>query len=290
VLGLGLGMTMQVLVLAAQNAVAYRLLGVATAGSTLFRMVGGSIGVAVFGAIFANRLDAELQAAMPPGSTAPLATAPAVIAALPPPLHAAYVDAFTHALTPVFLAAALVSLVAFALSWLIPEVPLRATADAAGIGESFATPHDDDSYRELERALSTLAGRDNRWDVYERLADRASLDLAPPALWLLARLGEREPPPAADLAARLGVPADGVAAALGELDDRDLVVVGDGVPIRLTRAGRESYDGLVAARRAGLRELLEGWDPDEHAELQGLLDQLACAFAREPPTRPAAAV
>src|SRR6185312_14875949 len=43
VLGLGLGMTMQVLVLAAQNAVPYELLGVATSGSTLFRQVGGSI-------------------------------------------------------------------------------------------------------------------------------------------------------------------------------------------------------------------------------------------------------
>jgi EmrB/QacA subfamily drug resistance transporter len=55
-LGFGLGMTMQVLVLAAQNAVPYELLSVATSGSTLFRQVGGSIGVSIFGAIFANRL------------------------------------------------------------------------------------------------------------------------------------------------------------------------------------------------------------------------------------------
>src|SRR6185437_9864560 len=58
--GLGLGMVMQVLVLAAQNAVDYRLLGVATSGSTLFRQVGGSVGVSLFGAIFANRLAHEL--------------------------------------------------------------------------------------------------------------------------------------------------------------------------------------------------------------------------------------
>ena len=51
-LGLGLGLVMQVLVLATQNAVDYRLLGVATSGATLFRQVGGSIGVSVFGAIF----------------------------------------------------------------------------------------------------------------------------------------------------------------------------------------------------------------------------------------------
>src|SRR5262249_44665423 len=56
ILGLGLGMTMQVLILAAQNAVDYRLLGVATSSSTLFRQVGGSIGVSAFGAVFSNQL------------------------------------------------------------------------------------------------------------------------------------------------------------------------------------------------------------------------------------------
>src|SRR5205823_6856632 len=55
-LGLGLGMVMQVLVLAAQNAVAYEHLGVATSGVTLFRSIGGSVGVALFGGIFAYAL------------------------------------------------------------------------------------------------------------------------------------------------------------------------------------------------------------------------------------------
>src|SRR5205085_450567 len=67
ILGLGLGMVMQVLVLAAQNAVDYRLLGVATSGSTLFRQVGGSIGVSVFGAIFSNKLGHELATRLPRG-------------------------------------------------------------------------------------------------------------------------------------------------------------------------------------------------------------------------------
>ena len=70
-LGFGLGMTMQVLVLAAQNAVPYEQLGVATSGSTLFRQVGGSIGVSIFGAIFANQLAANLLDALPPGSEIP---------------------------------------------------------------------------------------------------------------------------------------------------------------------------------------------------------------------------
>ena len=64
-LGLGLGLVMQVLVLAAQNAVDYRLLGVATSGATLFRQVGGSIGVSAFGAIFTNELGRELAQSSP---------------------------------------------------------------------------------------------------------------------------------------------------------------------------------------------------------------------------------
>ena len=63
VLGLGLGFTMQVLVLAVQNAVDYRNLGVATSSATLFRSMGGTIGVPIFGAIFANKLASELAGA-----------------------------------------------------------------------------------------------------------------------------------------------------------------------------------------------------------------------------------
>jgi Na+/melibiose symporter-like transporter len=62
VLGLGLGMVMQVLVLAVQNAVDYSDLGVATSGATLFRSIGGSLGTAVLGAIFSNRLSRTRRA------------------------------------------------------------------------------------------------------------------------------------------------------------------------------------------------------------------------------------
>ena len=61
VMGLGLGLVMQVLVLAVQNAVDYAELGVATSGATLFRSMGGSLGTAVLGAIFTNRLTHELS-------------------------------------------------------------------------------------------------------------------------------------------------------------------------------------------------------------------------------------
>ena len=65
VLGAGLGMVTQVLVIAVQNAVSYRDLGTATSGTTYFRTIGSSVGVAVFGTIFANRLTDELATAVP---------------------------------------------------------------------------------------------------------------------------------------------------------------------------------------------------------------------------------
>ena len=133
-LGLGLGMVMQVLVLVAQNAVDYRLLGVATSGSTLFRQVGGSIGVSVFGAIFTNRLGGELAQRLPPGVHAPAHASPAVIQHLPRAVHGLYVAAVAAALHPVFLTAAAVMVAAFGLSWRLRDVPLRETAGSAGTG------------------------------------------------------------------------------------------------------------------------------------------------------------
>src|SRR3546814_7901144 len=87
VLGLGLGMVMQVLVLAVQNAVDYGDLGVATSGTTLFRSTGGSVGVSLFGAIFAANLANGLATRMPSGASLPVATDPAAIAALPPAIR-----------------------------------------------------------------------------------------------------------------------------------------------------------------------------------------------------------
>jgi hypothetical protein len=104
-----------VLVLAAQNAVDYRLLGVATSGATLFRQVGGSIGVSVFGAIFTNQLGRELARGLPAGAHAPAHASPAVIQHLPPAIHSVYVTAVAVALHPVFLTAAAVIVVAFSL-------------------------------------------------------------------------------------------------------------------------------------------------------------------------------
>ena len=71
-LGAGLGLTMQVLLIAAQNSVPYAELGVATSLATFSRSIGGSIGVAVFGTIFNNRLALELPKHVPAAALAHL--------------------------------------------------------------------------------------------------------------------------------------------------------------------------------------------------------------------------
>jgi EmrB/QacA subfamily drug resistance transporter len=139
ILGLGLGMVMQVLVLAAQNAVPYRLLGVATSGSTLFRQIGGSIGVSAFGAVFTNQLTKELARRLPPGVHAPAHASPSLVHQLPRLVHDLYVAAVAAALHPVFLSAAGVMVVAFALAWRLQDVPLRETSGLAAAADAEQT-------------------------------------------------------------------------------------------------------------------------------------------------------
>jgi hypothetical protein len=128
-LGVGLGLVMQVLVIAVQNDVDPGDLGVATSGATMFRLIGGSVGTAALGAIFAAGLSARLGAAMH-GLDAH------TILRLPPAERAVYADAFTQSLSIVFLVAGFVGSLAFVLAWFIPERPLRSTVAAAARHES----------------------------------------------------------------------------------------------------------------------------------------------------------
>ena len=99
VLGFALGLILQVLVIAVQNAADYADLGAATSGVTFFRSIGGAFGVSVFGAIFSNQLARELAAALrgitlPPGFNAASSQAnPALLKTLPAALR----DAIGHA-------------------------------------------------------------------------------------------------------------------------------------------------------------------------------------------------
>jgi len=153
VLGAGLGLVMQVLVIATQNAVEYAALGVATSGVTLFRLIGGSLGTAILGAVFATRLGVQLERLLPAGAAGSsgghgLSMSPEALLQLPPQVRSAYVTAFTTSLSSIFLVAMFVSLLGFVLTWMLPEIPLRDTIAAhAGdvgmeTGEIFPMPGD----------------------------------------------------------------------------------------------------------------------------------------------------
>jgi EmrB/QacA subfamily drug resistance transporter len=275
VLGLGLGMVMQVLVLAAQNSVDFEHLGVATSGTTLFRSLGGALGVAIFGAIFANGLYAYLVAVIPPGTAIPSATDPAGLAALSPELRADYIAALVAALQPVFVIAAIVSATACGLALLLREVPLRGMAPASGQGEGIAMLRDATSLEELERIITALLARENRWRIYADVASRAKLDLSAPELWMLARLGEREPLTLDSFSADLKVPVQALEAPLQELRDRKIVEKNALGELRLTVLGLGMRNRLMEARRNGLTDLLARWEPNKHPDVLALLNRLA---------------
>jgi EmrB/QacA subfamily drug resistance transporter len=128
--GLGLGLVMQVLILAVQNSVDYRDMGVATSSATFFRSMGGTFGIAVFGAILSSQLTSNIAKLVPGSATQNISTdqltgSPQVIHHLPDAVRLPLIEAFVDSLHTVFLLAVPVVIVAFVVSWLIPELPLR---------------------------------------------------------------------------------------------------------------------------------------------------------------------
>ena len=283
-LGISLGLIIQVLVIAVQNAADYADLGTATSGVTFFRSIGGAFGVSIFGAIFSNRLASELASALhgvtlPGGLSATGAAAnPALLQKLPAAVRAAVQHAFSLALHPVFLAAIPVALVAFVLSWFLREVPLRAVTRTANLGEGLgAASSERSSVDEVERSLTRLASADMRRRGYERLATLADLDLPPGSCWILTRLAKQGAVPGDELARQANVSMDYGRPFVDRLVSEGMVVRSNGT-LLLTDTGHEAADRLFTARREGLRELLADWSPEEYAELGELLTKLSRAL------------
>jgi MFS family permease len=134
VVGLGVGLVMQVLVVAVQNSVPYSQLGVATSTATFFRTIGGAFGVSALGEVFNDRVLSQLkvhataaQLSLVKGGS--IAANPAQINHLPTAERLLFIDAFSHGLQGVFLAAVPFAILAFVLSWVMKEIPLRTTAN-----------------------------------------------------------------------------------------------------------------------------------------------------------------
>jgi len=142
-IGAGLGLSMQTIVIALQNSVEMKDLGIATSANTFFRSVGGTVGVALFGSLYASRLAINI----PEGVTQLAASNPAalagatpekfellknntsVIAEFSPQLQGVIYQAFVDAFQVVFLVAAPLTAIGFVLALFMREVPLRTSAE-----------------------------------------------------------------------------------------------------------------------------------------------------------------
>jgi DNA-binding MarR family transcriptional regulator len=286
ILGLGLGSTMQVLVLAAQNAVDYSLLGAATSGITLARGIGGSLGAATFGTIFSTRLGNYLHSAaggrLARVSGGGTRLTGAQVKHLPAAARSLYQHAYVHALSPVFLTAAGVAAVGFALAWLLPERPLReAAATSTGLEDGLAAPRSPDSLAEIERSLARVTGPDVRRRFAERIAERAGIEISPGATWALVRIEEHGTGAARRLAEEQGVAQEQISIVIAELSQRELIG-NDGSP-GLTAKGRELAERALAARRELLCEAIADETAERDPKVQTLLQRLARELAGEPP-------
>jgi EmrB/QacA subfamily drug resistance transporter len=126
VLGAGIGMVMPVLVLAVQNSVRPADLGTATSANTYFRQIGGSVGAAVFGTLFADRLADSLQQRLPAGEGLPDpgSLTPQLVHALPPALRDGYIRAYADAMPRIFLYLVPVLVLGLLIAFFLKEKPL----------------------------------------------------------------------------------------------------------------------------------------------------------------------
>jgi EmrB/QacA subfamily drug resistance transporter len=143
VLGAGMGLVMQTIVLAVQNSVDPHEIGTATSTNNFFREIGAAVGTALFSTMFTTKLAdnlAEVFAGVPGGTGAGDASSltPAAVQALPEPLKSGVIDAFTNALAPSFWYLVPVVAVGFVLALFLREVKLSDVAGMVARGEALA--------------------------------------------------------------------------------------------------------------------------------------------------------
>ncbi|MES5824763.1 MFS transporter [Streptomyces sp. RG80] len=128
VLGAGIGLTVQNLVVAVQNAFPASDVGTATSSNNFFREIGATIGTAAIGAVFADRLADQLAANIPAAAEGAVgdteSLTPALVHSLPGPVQDAVIESYQHALTPIFAYLAILFAACFVLSFFLPEKPL----------------------------------------------------------------------------------------------------------------------------------------------------------------------
>ena len=139
--GAGLGLSMQTIVIALQNSVDFQDMGIATSSNTFFRSLGGAFGTAIFGTIFSNRIAyylqdniASLQSTNPqslagfdPAKLEQITTNTSIITTLPPAIRDTVLHSFAQTFHVVFLAAAPITFIGFVLAFFLKEKPLQSS-------------------------------------------------------------------------------------------------------------------------------------------------------------------
>jgi EmrB/QacA subfamily drug resistance transporter len=193
ILGAGIGLCMQVLILIVQNTSSFEDLGVATSGVTFFRTIGSSFGAAIFGSLFTNFLHSRIGPAIAASGASPAAaSSPEALHRLPRAAAAPIVNAYAASLTQVFLWAVPVALVGFVLALFLPEVPLREIGNnAADLGDGFAMPTTQSSEDMLETAIGRLL-RGEPGMRLRSIAMRPDCQLDVAELWALLRINRSQ--------------------------------------------------------------------------------------------------
>lgn len=288
VLGLGIGLSMQVLTIAVQNTVDYSDLGTATSGVTFFRTLGSAFGTAVFGTIYANALGPNLKdgiasAARAGGDPAVLAKAsqsPEGLHSLPGAQVAPLAQAYADTLHTVFLWTVPVAALGFVVALFLKEVKLRDTvrAGSTDMGEGFASPSAGDSARLLEFSVARVLRRVDPGTARRIVAESDTrLDMA--GAWavmqvelftrLVGHAGLRL------IAARHRIPPEVLVPVFDRMIEEGYLT-GDGHLFAHTEAGSREAGTITAAWATWLNEQLghDGERPDD-ARVRAAVDVIA---------------
>jgi len=304
VLGLGVGLVMQVLVLAVQSSVERGDLGVTTSSATFFRSVGGSVGAAAFGAVFTNRLSANLLHDVPAQALARLphglSANAAALQALPAPVRTGYLQAFAESLATVFLVGLPIALVAFLLSLVLPEVPLRGRQDAAmsarqvGVGLGMPSPQATlvERYLALQPVIQGRVRALIPADLRRELAE-ATCGLGPAEVEALRRL-ELEGRigrtlPLEELASAPGMGREGAERLAAALWERGLVRRAGpddaGAELGITERAVDLVGRYREAAREAHGRLAAGLEEHELRTMLGLMEKVASGVLGAPSAR-----
>ncbi|MDT5224841.1 MAG: hypothetical protein QOG19_2248, partial [Mycobacterium sp.] len=281
ILGAGIGLSMQVLVLIVQNTSNFDDLGVATSGVSFFRTIGSSFGAAIFGSLFVNFLNSRLASALAAtGASRDAVSSPGALHRQPPAVAAPIVHAYAESLSQVFLCAAPVAAVGFVLALFLKEVPLRDIHNSAvDLGDGFGMPTTDTPDRLLENAIARLL-RGEPGVRLRSIAMRPDCRLDVAGLWAVLRVNRYDQffgtARLTDMGENLQLPFEVLEPTFTRLVAAGYVVR-DGDRLWLTPAGTQQVDYVYA--------LLLEWITDKLSRSPGFAarpdrDEVAAALGR----------